>query len=337
MNELHDWFCQNKRDFPWRHEINPYKVWVSEVMLQQTRASVVIPYFERWLRLFPDVKSLAAASIDEVIKAWEGLGYYSRARNLYFGAKQVVEQFGGIIPSDTEALESICGIGPYTLGAILSFGFRKRAVAVDGNVTRVLTRLFSIEENICKQPTKRKITNLAESVLDVNTPWVTTEALIELGATVCTPRPKCEICPLEKRCLGRDKALSLPIKNGDKQIVFIQRAVALIEDEGRILVKKGEAGKVMADLYELPYFEMGEIVWTQKMIGKAIEEQLGLSVKVLKKLQLVTHTFTRYKARLHPFLCGALEGKQIEGYQWVSKAILSDLPFSSGHRRILSQ
>lgn len=330
MKELHDWFLENRREFPWRVDPTPYKVWISEVMLQQTRASVVIPYFEKWMRLFPDVASLAEAPLEKVIKTWEGLGYYSRARNLHQGAKEILERFGGEIPSRKEELETIRGLGPYTVGAILSFGFKKRAAAVDGNVTRVLARFFSIEENVCKQAVKRKIFEGAESVLDQEAPWVTAEALIELGATICTPKPRCEICPLEKRCLGKERAELLPIKNEEKKTTLLKRIVIWLEAGGKVLVKKGEKGKVMADLYEFPYFEVEEI-WPEKKVREAF----GMEVKRIEKLPRVAHTFTRYKAELYPFRLYAEREKKVDGYEWVERERLRELPFSSGHRRIL--
>lgn len=336
MQILHEWFQQNRRDFPWRESPTPYKVWVSEVMLQQTRASVVIPYFLRWLEQFPNVRALAEAPLEKVIKVWEGLGYYSRARNLHKGAQQIVDQFEGEIPSKREDLESIHGLGPYTVGAIMSFGFKQRAPAVDGNVTRVLTRYFSIEENICKQSTKRKITASAESILDANEPWITAEALIELGATVCTPRPRCSSCPLQKNCLGQDKAEFLPIKNAERETTQLKRTVVLIECQNKILVKKGEKGKVMADLYEFPYFEMEKDHWTQKMIVRAVLEQFNLKVKIVEKLPMVTHTFTRFRAQLYPIRCETETMEKIEGFEWVSQDIIPELPFSAGHRRILT-
>ena len=171
------------------------------MMLQQTRASVVIPYFERWMDLFPDVRALASSPLERVIKAWEGLGYYSRARNLHAAAQQIVDRFGGEIPSSQEDLETIRGLGPYTIGALLSFGFQKRAPAVDGNVVRVLSRYLLIEENVCRPSVKRKIEEKAEGLLDQNEPWVTAEALIQLGASICSPqRPKCSECPIRKNC-----------------------------------------------------------------------------------------------------------------------------------------
>jgi len=336
MRELNKWFLENRREFPWRVDPTPYKVWISEVMLQQTRASVVIPYFEKWMALFPEVLALADAPIERVIKTWEGLGYYSRARNLHAGAKQIVAEFRGEIPSRREELMSIRGLGPYTVGAILSFGFKKRAAAVDGNVTRVLARYFSVEENVCKQAVKRKIEGHAEAVLDKSEPWITAEALIELGATICTPKPRCEACPLEKGCLGKERAELLPIKNEEKKTILLKRAVIWLEVEGKVLVKKGEKGKVMADLYEFPYFEMGQDVWVLRKIEREMAGLFGMQAELVEKLPRLVHTFTRYKAELYPFRFEAKRLREMEGYQWVDRNKLEELPFSSGHRRLLA-
>lgn len=325
MQLLHDWFLENKRDFPWRDEPNPYAVWVSEVMLQQTRASVVIPYFSRWMEKFPDVKSLASAPLEAVIKCWEGLGYYSRVRNLHAAARQIVEQFDGKVPQTKEELLTLKGLGTYTVGAILSFGFHQKAAAVDGNVFRVLSRYFQIEENICSSKVKKKIENLAEEMLDPKTPWITAEALIELGATICTPTPRCEICPLQKKCLAfqSGRAIYLPIKNPPPKTIHLERIVPVIVSLGKVLLKKGEAGKIMADLYEFPYFERdSEIPW-----------KLGSFIPLVQ----VEHTFTRYKARLHPRLFRLEKQEEMRGFCWVHLEELSQLPFSSGHKKIVKQ
>ena len=334
MRELIDWFKKNRRDFPWRKNPTPYKVWISEVMLQQTRASVVIPYFDKWLEQFPDIKTLADAPLEQVIKAWEGLGYYSRARNLHKGAQQIVLEFGGVIPSKRDELLSIQGLGPYTVNAILSFGFKKRAAAVDGNVTRVLARFFSIVENVCKQSVRRRIARGAEAILDHDEPWVSAEALIELGATICTPTPRCEICPLEKNCLGKDKAHYLPIKNEEKRVTQLERVVIWLQVGEMVLVKKGEEGKVMQDLYQFPYFEQEEL-WPLRKIKQAIFCTFGVDAEIVEKLPNVIHTFTRYKAKLHPYRFRGEIQKEIEGYEWVRREDLTKLPFSSGHRRII--
>lgn len=337
MGEIESWFGECRRDFPWRKDRTPYRVWISEVMLQQTRASVVIPYFLRWMELFPNVKALYMAPIEQVIKAWEGLGYYSRARNLHRAAKQIVEEFGGEIPDTIEALRSIRGFGPYTAGAVLSFGFQKRAAAVDGNVLRVISRYFLIEENVCRPRVRQTIEEKAESLLDVREPWVTAEALIELGATVCTPKPRCEDCPLKKGCLAlqRGVAEDLPIKNIEKRSIPLHRTVLVIEHEGALLVKKGEAGKVMADLYEFPYFD--KVKGGRKEVLECGEAFLGEEVKWVRKLPDLSHTFTKYKAHLFPVWVRSASRPEIYGCEWISISRLEEFPFSSGHRRIAAE
>ena len=333
MKDLHDWFRQNQRRFPWREVRTPYTVWISEVMLQQTRASVVVPYFLRWMEQFPDIWTLAKAPLEEVIKAWEGLGYYSRARNLHKGAQQIAVHFGGKFPDSKEALTEISGLGPYTTAAILSFGFQKKAAAVDGNVARVMSRYFAIEENICRSKVKKLIETKTEALLDEKEPWITVEALIELGATVCTPRPRCHDCPLQANCQGLKKGIaeSLPIKSEEKKVTLLTRFVAVVESQGQLLVRKGEAGKVMADLYEFPYFE-GE----SKSSGNW-RKWLGFDVEYIQPLEEVTHTFTRYKARLFPVLLKAAAPVSVAGAAWVSRTKLKELPFSAGHRKIARQ
>jgi A/G-specific adenine glycosylase len=255
INELKKWFSIHKRDLPWRENPSPYRVWVSEIMLQQTQASVVIPYFERWMTRFPTVESLASAPIEEVIKLWEGLGYYARARNLHQGARYVVEKHQGIIPNTAEQLAPIKGLGDYTIGALLSFAFHQRAAAVDGNVIRVLSRYLAIEEDVAKQPTLRKIRAEAQKMLPVEEPWIIVEALIELGATICQKKPKCSECPIRKGCQGFVKGIAqnLPYKSTKSETIALYRLVPIIEHEGCILIRKVGEGEIMSDLHEFPY------------------------------------------------------------------------------------
>jgi len=333
VKELFIWFKQHQRSFPWREERSPYRVWISEVMLQQTRASVVISYFLKWMERFPDVDSLANASIEEVIKMWEGLGYYNRARNLHLGAKQILERFNGKIPDTKEELSEIYGLGPYTTNAILSFGFHQRKAPVDGNVSRVVTRYFAIQENISRVSVKREVEEKAECLLDEKEPWITAEALIELGATICIPKPRCDACPLKNGCLARQKNIteSLPISNKESRILELFRTVVVIESNEMFLVRKGEKGKVMADLYEFPYFE-GKID-----PKKWVKTTFGMNVFPVRSLKQVIHSFTKYKATLFPMYFNAKETQPISGWEWVRKSELTRLPFSSGHRRILEQ
>lgn len=339
IEKLHKWFRGNQRSFPWREDRTPYRIWISEVMLQQTRASVVVPYFLRWMEFFPDVKTLAEASIEQVIKAWEGLGYYSRARNLHAAARQITEQFGGVIPDSAEALAAIRGFGPYTIGALLSFGFQKRAAAVDGNVIRVLARYFLIEENISKQSTRRNIERLAEASLDQKEPWITAEAWIELGASICLPKPRCEHCPLKDGCLALQakKADVLPIKNETVQTLALYRFVAVVENNGLFLIRKGKKEKVMADLYEFPYFEVAQGFCSKRKAVEIVGKFLKGKVTFLRLLSERRHAFTRYKAHLYPFWFRAENGVPLSGFEWVSVGRFSFLPFSSGHRKIADE
>lgn len=331
VEELRDWFLLEKRDFPWRDAPTPYRVWISEIMLQQTQASVVVPYFEKWMEKFPTVQSLAASSEEEVIKSWEGLGYYSRARNIHQAAKHLTD---GKIPNSYDELLNIKGIGPYTAGAILSFAFHQKAAAVDGNVARVIARLFSIEEETTKPSVQKQLKKIVFNLLPDGEPWVIMEALIELGATVCLKKPQCDRCPLQSCCLGfqNGKVDRLPNLGPKPKSTKLIRFVPVIQHEELYLIQKGKEGKVMAGLYEFPYFE-----GRKKVPAHELEEKFGLKLSLNKKLEGVKHSFTSYRAELYPYLFISTDRNDVEGYSWLSKKQLQELPFSSGHKRILLQ
>lgn len=321
---LKEWFFRVKRDLPWRGNPSPYEVWISEVMLQQTQVSVVIDYFIRWMKAFPTIEVLASSPIQEVIKVWEGLGYYSRARNLHKAAQMLI----GGLPSTKEELLKIPGIGAYTAGAILSFAFHQKAAAVDGNVLRVMTRYFCIEEEIDRPAVQKKVTQLVEELLPDQQPWVAMEALIELGAQVCKKKPECFSCPLKNSCQGKRRGVveALPMKGKKTAITQLIRHVAVIKVEDHLLVRKEGFGKVMADLYEFPYWE-----------NECRAEELGLELVFSKKLKKVKHSFTRFRSELFPILWEAKEMRPIRGFEWVSLKEIAKIPFSSGHRRIMQE
>jgi A/G-specific adenine glycosylase len=331
---LKEWFLANRRPLPWREHPTPYRVWISEVMLQQTQVAVVIPYFEQWMQTFPTLEALAKAPLEHVLKCWEGLGYYSRARNLHKAASYIVAFHGGEIPASQKELAQIKGIGPYTQGAIRSFAFRQKAAAVDGNVLRVLSRFLAFEEEIDAPKGRRKLEAYAEKILPDDEPWLISEGLIELGATLCTKRAQCEICPLKKECLALRHSLQavLPKKSAPPKTVLLKRTVAVIHCEGRYLLQKGESGKVMAGLYEFPYLEGVDAC--QHAIREMFERALGLSLNYLKPLALQQHTFTRFRVQLFPHRMEA--ARLTESHLWKQQEELSGLPFSSGHRRILN-
>ncbi len=333
VSALTNWFLGHRRDLPWRRNPTPYAVWISEVMLQQTQVSVVIAYFQKWMELFPTIQSLADAPIEQVIKTWEGLGYYSRARNLHRAANVLVHEHRGELPSKRQELEKIPGLGPYTVGAILSFAFHQRAAAVDGNVVRVLTRFAAVEEVVCTQKTKQWLWEYAEEILPEEKPWLVVEGLIELGAAVCTRQPKCFICPLAHHCQGLKKGIAdlLPIKKKRAAVTHLERHVAVIVSDGFFLLKKGKKGSVMEDLYEFPYIETSGEVELETYLSRTLK----LDVEFQKELPIAKHSFTRYQAELYPSLWLAVQRKEVKQYEWVPASALQQLPFSAGHRQIL--
>lgn len=324
MDQLKEWFLREQRDLPWRGDRSPYRVWISEVMLQQTQVAVVIPYFHRWMKKFPTIESLAAASLEEVIKAWEGLGYYSRARNLHKAAKIIVEKYQGKIPSTPLELQELPGFGPYTVGAVLSFAFQQKAPAVDGNVVRVLSRYFASTQDCSKRTSYEELT---ESVLPEEDAWIVMEGLIELGAQVCQKKPKCSECPLVENCkaYSMGRVLDFPIPRKRPATIQLKRQVALILAGNSVLVRQEREKKVMSGLYEFPY--------------ASLEDPLPLkaSLKKVDDFPIVKHGFTRYDVTLFPTLYKLDKQEKFAEYEWCEIERLKELPFSSGHRRILEQ
>lgn len=336
---LKEWFVANKRVLPWRESPNPYRVWVSEVMLQQTQVAVVVPYFERWMEAFPTVQALGEASLEKVLKCWEGLGYYSRARNLHQAAKKIIECFGGDLPCSAEALAEIPGIGPYTRGAILSFAFKQKAAAVDGNVLRVLSRFLACDEEIDLPHVKKRLQAYAEEMLPEKEPWLVSEGLIELGALICSKKAKCGDCPLKSECGAYRNQLQdiLPKKRARPPCIELMRQVAVIQCGERYAVQKGSAGKLMADLYEFLFIEhqqtQDQIKDTVSLLTQQFERAWGMSLSYQKALPIQRHSFTRYRAHLFPHLLQT--SVPVEKYLWKTRGELKQLPFSSGHKRIL--
>ncbi len=334
---LRTWFEQEKRAFPWRENSSPYHVWVSEVMLQQTQALRVVEYFNKWMALFPSVHHLARANEAEVLKVWEGLGYYSRARQLLQAARTIVERFGGEIPVDPELLAQIKGLGPYTVGAILSFGFHKRSVAIDANVVRVLTRFYEIEEDISLSKTKQHLHAIVDSILPEQESWVIGEALIELGALVCKKKPECEECPLKMQCKsfvhGTQQAIPVTSKKTIYETLF--RDVAVIVCDDQLLLQCGQAGKIMAGLYEFPYFAAAKNGRFPHEVEHTIQQELQLEAVFSQDFQEVKQSFTRYRVTLYPKIFTVGQVCDVPGYKWYTYEESAKLAFSSGHKKIL--
>jgi A/G-specific adenine glycosylase len=327
-NALKSWFLANRRDLPWRHSPSPYSVWISEVMLQQTQASVVIGYFKKWMDRFPSLESIAKAPLEELIKNWEGLGYYNRVRLLHRAARLLLEQNRGL-PSTFEELLKIPGLGSYTAAAIANFAFHRRVAAVDGNVLRVVGRYLALEEDISKVKTKKKVFDWVNNFLPEKEPWILMEALIELGALVCQKKPQCPKCPLKENCLAfqSGRANDLPIKNKKTVYVALEREVAVIKCGNLVLMRQEREKKLMAGLFEFPYCD------------EKIEDflvSLGLKPIFQDFLPSVQQSFTRFRVTLQPSLWICKETPDIPSFFWGKDSCLKDFPFSSGHKKILN-
>lgn len=299
--ELLAWYRSGNRDLPWRRSRDPYFIWVSEIMLQQTRVDTVIPYFNRFVERFPTVRDLAEAPEEDVLKLWEGLGYYSRARNLQAAAREVAERYGGKIPDDKEAVSGLKGVGPYTAGAILSIAFNRPEPAVDGNVMRVLSRYFCIDEDIARPATRTRMEGLVRELIPEGAAGDFNQALMELGALVCTPRsPHCLICPVMEHCAGRiaGREEELPVKSKAKPPKPQHRlAVLARRADGRVLARQRPAQGLLARLWELPHVEApGADVWGSAEQGpRWLAETLaleGVSVEPKQHVGDAEHVFS---------------------------------------------
>lgn len=258
ISNLLKWYLQKKRDLPWRKETDPYKIWVSEIILQQTRVEQGLPYYLKFIKKFPDVISLASASQDEVLRIWEGLGYYRRALHMHEAANQILTQFDGVFPSDFEQILRLKGVGEYTAAAVSSIAFNEPRAVVDGNVIRVIARLFCLKGDILKLSEKNKIKKIASDLIDQSNPGDFNQAMMELGATVCLPRnPKCQECPVHQFCLAKKHNVSdqLPIKKSKvktKERYLLYRA---IQKNQKIFIVKRQNEDIWKGLYELPSIE----------------------------------------------------------------------------------
>lgn len=304
------WFDEHQADLPWRHNRSPYRVWLSEIMLQQTQVATVIPYYERFLARFPTVEVLAAADINEVLKLWEGLGYYSRARNLHKAAQMVVNEFDGAFPETVDGLKKLPGIGNYTSGAVASMAFNQDVPVVDGNVIRVLTRWVNIADDVTKGPTKRHLWAVAQQLVPHGRAANWNEALMDLGRTVCTPvSPRCETCPVNHVCEAYALGVQAerPVKAKRKSRPHYDYAAAVIQDkQGRYLLAQRPFDGLLGGLWEFPGGRVEAQESIVDAVSRTLQEKLGLTVSPQTQLTTVQHGFTHYKMTRHVFICDVM-------------------------------
>ena len=318
------WYDQGHRDLPWRRTQDPYRIWISEIMLQQTRAETVVSYYERFLARYPTVQDLASAPEEELLKAWEGLGYYSRARSLQKAAKEIVARYGGQLPADLEKLRALPGIGDYTAGAIASIAFGLPAAAVDGNVERVLCRWDAITDEVGTPAVRRQIAARAQALVPRDRPGAFANAMMEMGATMCTPKnPKCLLCPVREGCMGFAQGIAqeLPRKAKKKAQRVENRAVLLVFCDNRVLIVKRQE-KLLGGLFVFPdVLEESD----PARLCQALEA-LGIRAAYDEKLGHARHVFTHLIWEMDVHAVVADEMTQVPGGQWVSRQELAALP-----------
>jgi len=349
VQRLLDWFAENRRPMPWRDDPSPYKVWISEVMLQQTQVAAVIPYFERFIRRFPEVQALAQAAPQDVLKAWEGLGYYSRARNLQAAARWIAGDLQGQFPSTAADWIRLPGIGDYTAAAIASIAFGEAVPAVDGNVLRVGSRYRGIRESITSPAVRETIRDWLSEPLRKADPSTFNQAMMELGALICRPRnPGCDTCPLRRNCIARLKGLTgeIPFKPGKAAPPhYTETAAVIIDGNGRILLCRRPTAGLLGGMWEFPGARRAGNEPLRQTLLRGIATQTGLTVTHIRKRDPIEHAFSHFTQTIHVFECrtGTAESAppqqnaDMPEQRWCSPADITALPLSKAHRRIADQ
>ena len=337
QNDLITWYSTVKRDLPWRKNLDPYRILVSEMMLQQTQVATVIPYYNRFMELFPTAKELANADEDTLLKAWEGLGYYSRARNLQASARMIDEL--GTFPTEYENILTLKGVGPYTAGAVASIAFGIPVPAVDGNVFRVISRIGAIFDDIAKPATRKRFESVVAALISEEKPGDFNQGLMELGATICTPKsPKCLACPVRKHCQAYARGIDdqLPVKTKPVKQKRIKFVVGLIEnEEGEWLLSKRPSTGLLANFYEFKQFEYEAGYPEEVLKGHLVES--GYKVKQVNFLGFSKHVFTHRIWEMEAFKVGvdARLATIAENELWINPKELGTYSLAVAHTRIL--
>jgi A/G-specific adenine glycosylase len=346
--DLLAWYDRAAADLPWRRTRDPYHVWLSEIMLQQTQVATVIPYFERFLADFPTVEALAAAPLDRVLKRWEGLGYYSRARNLHRAAQQITARHSnenGAFPATAAALQQLPGVGRYTANAIASIAFAEQVAVLDGNVMRVLSRLYDVADDISATATRNRLWALAEQLVPPSRSGDYNQAMMELGRTICKPRqPICSACPLTTHCLAfrRGTQGQRPVKAPKRQTPHYDVSAGVIYDgEGQILIAQRPTEGLLGGLWEFPGGKQEPGETPQECLARELWEELAIRVEVGDPLVIVKHAFTHFRITLHAFRCCYLEGPpQAIGcadWRWVRLDDVDRFAFGNADRQIIAE
>jgi A/G-specific adenine glycosylase len=336
------WYRLNRRPLPWRRTRDPYRIWVSEVMLQQTQVKTARPYYHRFLRFFPRVQDLARADLQPVLKAWEGLGYYARARNLHRAAARVVREHAGRIPDRWEPFRDLPGVGDYTAAAVLSIAFGRPHAAVDGNVRRVLARLLALEAPVNAAGARPLFQAHADRLLDRRRPGDFNQALMELGALICTPRaPDCGRCPLRRGCAAsrRGRQADYPRRSAARTVPETALAVGVVLKNGRLLITQRQAEGLLGGLWEFPGGKIQPGETPAAACLREIREEVNLEVQVDRHLTRVKHAYSHFRIVMDVFCCRHVSGRvRLKGpvdFRWIRVTDLDRFPFPMANRKFI--
>lgn len=339
--KLENWFNQSQRTMPWRTQCSPYYTWISEIMLQQTQVVTVIPYFERFIKLFPNVQALARADQDVVLKAWEGLGYYSRARNLHKAAKVICNDYNGIIPDNYEEIQNIPGIGPYTGAAIVSIAYEVPISVVDGNVLRVFCRFWGIYDDIRLPKVRDVLFEKLNAYVGKIKPSVFNQAIMELGALICTPKnPTCSKCALGDDCFAKNssKQDSLPFKSKSKPVPTYNIVVGLIYFNNKLLIAKRKDDQMLGGLWEFPGGKINENETEKQALIREIKEEVNLDISINQKLGTIKHAYSHFKINLHAYICTSTTQNAValsaSKLKWINENDLENYAFPTANKKL---
>lgn len=338
---LLSWYTDQRRDLPWRRSTDPYAIWVAEVMLQQTRVQTVIPYYLRWMQTFPNVQALASAETEQVLQAWEGLGYYRRAHGLHQAARQIVANYNGRLPSSADELRQLPGIGPYTAAAIASIAFGQDEIALDGNLRRVLSRLFDISLPLGAPASEAAFRQRAAGLLPGGRAGKFNQALMDLGSLVCTPAtPNCGGCPLRLDCLAYQRGVQTrrPVRPAKASLPHVQRVAAVIERQGRYLVGRRPQGALLGGLWEFPGTDLGDKESADRGLARMLSASLGLELIRASRRGSYRHSYTHFRVTAHAFHCQIAGGPPASNLhdelRWLQADELAQVPMGKIDRQI---
>jgi A/G-specific adenine glycosylase len=341
--ELLAWFGEHRRPLPWRETGDPYRIWLSETMLQQTQAHAVIPYYNRFLARFPDMRSLAAADEDDVLKLWEGLGYYRRIHHFIAAVKEVCNRHDGNVPNDPGAFRNLSGVGDYTAAAVMSIAFGHRLPVVDANVLRVTTRYFRIAEAVDKAKTKRMIREELKRLIPDNAPGDFNQAMMELGALVCTPRnPRCDTCPIAGGCgaYAAGETDRYPRIARKPKVPEYHVALGLVMQEGRFLIQKRPSSGHLAGMWELPGGKIRDGESPEQALRRKCREELGMDILVHERCAAASHAYSHFKIHVFLYRCnaGRIVEKPVKNQTlaWIDSEEIPDYPFPSVNHKLFA-